>query len=81
MHYKSEFSGDEHRETLRLTLSSFYHRSMTWDGKQGFQKAPELDSFIVEGMGAMGTVQIERKLGYFEVSQSGHMLPQFVPRV
>jgi hypothetical protein len=32
-------------------------------------------------MGAMGTVQNERKLGYFEVSLSGHMVPQFIPRV
>ena len=32
-------------------------------------------------MGAMGTVQVERKLGYFEVVLSGHMLPQFVPKV
>ena len=32
-------------------------------------------------MGAMGTVQNERKLGYFEVSLSGHMVPQFVPLV
>lgn len=51
------------------------------DGKQGFQQAPTPDSFIVKGMGAMGTVQVERKLAYFEVSLSGHMLPQFAPKV
>jgi carboxypeptidase D len=50
-------------------------------GKQGFQKAPKPDSLIVEGMGAMGTVQNERKLGYFEVALSGHMVPQFAPKV
>ena len=32
-------------------------------------------------MGAMGTVQNERKLGYFEVVLSGHMVPQFSPKV
>jgi len=62
-------------EGARLVL-----QNMTWGGKQGFQKAPAPDSFIVEDMGAMGTVQIERKLGYFEVVLSGHMLPQFVPK-
>ncbi|KAF9648151.1 alpha/beta-hydrolase [Thelephora ganbajun] len=48
--------------------------------RQGFQQAPKPDSFIVEGIGAMGTVQIERKLGYYEVVLSGHMVPQFVPQ-
>ena len=47
---------------------------------QGFQQAPEPDSFTIGGM-AMGTVQNERKLGYYEVSLSGHMVPQFIPRV
>ena len=50
-------------------------------GKQGFQQAPKPDSFVVDGMGAMGTVQNERGLGYFEVVLSGHMVPQFVPQV
>ncbi|KAF9652110.1 alpha/beta-hydrolase [Thelephora ganbajun] len=54
-------------------------QNMTWGGKQGFQQAPKLDSFIVDGMGAMGTVQNERKLGYYEVVLSGHMVPQFAP--
>ena len=56
-------------------------RDLTGGGKQGFQQAPKPDSFIVEGMGAMGTVQNERKLAYFEVNLSGHMVPQFVPPV
>ena len=50
-------------------------------GKQGFQQAAKPDSFIVEGVGAVGTVQNERKLGYYEVVLSGHMIPQFVPWV
>lgn len=50
-------------------------------GKQGFQQAPKPDSFIIDGIGAMGTVQNERKLGYYEVVLSGHMIPQFVPQV
>ena len=50
-------------------------------GKQGFQKAPTLDSFIIDGVGAMGTVQTERNLSYYEVSLSGHMVPQFAPQV
>ena len=32
-------------------------------------------------MGAMGTVQNERKLAYYEVVLSGHMVPQFSPQV
>ena len=48
---------------------------------QGFQKAPKLDSFIIDGAGAMGTVQTERNLSYYEVSLSGHMVPQFAPQV
>ena len=50
-------------------------------GKQGFQKEPQLDSFIIDGAGAMGTVQTERNLSYYEVSLSGHMVPQFAPQV
>lgn len=62
-------------EGARLAL-----QNMTWGEKQGFQKAPVPDSFIVDTMGAMGTVQVERKLAYFEVVLSGHMLPQFAPK-
>lgn len=50
-------------------------------GQQGFQADRVRDSFIVDGMGAMGTVQSERNLTYYEVSLSGHMIPQFVPKV
>ncbi|KAF9783688.1 alpha/beta-hydrolase [Thelephora terrestris] len=55
-------------------------QNMTWGGKQGFQNAPVPDSFIIDGMGAMGTVQSERNLSYYEVSLSGHMVPQFAPQ-
>ena len=59
----------------------FLSSGLSGGGKQGFQQAPKLDSFVVEGVGAKGTVQNERKLGYIEVALSGHMVPQFVPRV
>ena len=62
-------------------MDLFLSHRLAGGGQQGFQQAPVLDSFVVPGMGAMGTVQIERKLAYYEVSLSGHMLPQFVPRV
>ena len=55
--------------------------SIQGGGKQGFQQAPKPDTFIVEGLGAKGTVQNERKLGYYEVALSGHMVPQFAPLV
>lgn len=65
--------------SLRRNSSEFL--SVLGGGKQGFQQAPKLDSFIVEGIGAKGTFQNERKLGYYEVVLSGHMVPQFAPLV
>ena len=62
-------------------MEIFRTRNFRGCGKQGFQQAPKPDSLVVEGMGAMGTVQNERKLGYYEVALSGHMVPQFVPQV
>ncbi|KAF8257528.1 alpha/beta-hydrolase [Lactarius quietus] len=53
--------------------------SMTWCGEQGFQSAPIPDSFIVDGVGAFGTVQSERGLTFYEVEITGHMIPQFNP--
>ncbi|KAI0655251.1 alpha/beta-hydrolase [Cubamyces menziesii] len=53
--------------------------SMTWEGKQGFQKPIQNDSLIVDGMGALGTAHSERGLTYYEVALSGHMIPQFSP--
>ncbi|KAG1845213.1 Alpha/Beta hydrolase protein [Suillus tomentosus] len=37
------------------------------------------DSFIVDGVGAYGTMHSERGLTYYEVALSGHMIPQFAP--
>ena len=59
----------------------FLNFGLLGGGKQGFQQAPTSDSFIIEGIGAVGTVQNERKLGYYEVVLSGHMVPQFAPWV
>jgi carboxypeptidase C (cathepsin A) len=64
-----------------LRRNSFESLTILGGGKQGFQQAPKPDSFIIEGFGAMGTVQNERKFGYYEVVLSGHMVPQFAPQV
>lgn len=54
-------------------------QNMTWNGKQGFQTPIASDSFLVDGVGALGTAHTERGLTYLEVSLSGHMVPQFSP--
>ncbi|OSX60724.1 hypothetical protein POSPLADRAFT_1148075 [Postia placenta MAD-698-R-SB12] len=54
-------------------------QNMTWNGMQGFQTPIQTDSFIVDGVGALGTTHTERGLTYFEVELSGHMIPQFSP--
>ncbi|KAF8477756.1 Alpha/Beta hydrolase protein [Russula ochroleuca] len=54
-------------------------QNMTWGGSQGFQKAPLPDSFILDGVGAAGTVQSERGLTFYELPLTGHMVPQFNP--
>uniref|UniRef100_A0A0W0FQN8 Carboxypeptidase n=1 Tax=Moniliophthora roreri TaxID=221103 RepID=A0A0W0FQN8_MONRR len=54
-------------------------QNMTWGGVQGFQTPIEKDSFIVEGMGALGNAHTERNFTYVEVALSGHMVPQFSP--
>lgn len=54
---------------------------MTWGGKQGFQYPIVDDSFLVDGVGAMGTIQLERKLAYVEIVLSGHMVPEYSPVV
>ncbi|KAG1850202.1 Alpha/Beta hydrolase protein [Suillus subalutaceus] len=54
-------------------------QNMTWDGLQGFQTPIADDSFIVDGVGAYGTMHSERGLTYYEVALSGHMIPQFAP--
>jgi carboxypeptidase D len=42
-------------------------------GLQGFHSPIVQDSFIVDGIGALGNKQSERKLTYVEISLSGHM--------
>ena len=42
-------------------------------GKQGFQSSIPDDSFVVDGIGALGNVHEERGLTYYEVVLSGHM--------
>ncbi|KAI0269342.1 Alpha/Beta hydrolase protein [Gloeopeniophorella convolvens] len=54
-------------------------QNMTWAGKQGFQTPIANDSFIVDGVGALGNLHTERGLTYVEISLSGHMIPQFSP--
>ncbi|KAF7331480.1 Carboxypeptidase [Mycena kentingensis (nom. inval.)] len=54
-------------------------QNMTWGGMQGFQTPIANDSFIVDGVGSLGTMHTERKLTYIEVALSGHMVPQFSP--
>ncbi|KAM6489316.1 Alpha/Beta hydrolase fold [Amanita muscaria] len=53
-------------------------QNMTWGGKQGFQTPIAKDSFIVDGIGALGTVHEERGFTYYEVVLSGHM---YGPRI
>uniref|UniRef100_A0A0W0FQP4 Carboxypeptidase n=1 Tax=Moniliophthora roreri TaxID=221103 RepID=A0A0W0FQP4_MONRR len=55
-------------------------QNMTWNGKQGFQTNIKTDSFIVEGMGALGRTITERGLTYVEIALSGHEIPQFSPK-
>ncbi|KAF9050779.1 alpha/beta-hydrolase [Hymenopellis radicata] len=54
-------------------------QNMTWAGLQGFQTPIETDSFIVDGVGALGNTHSERGLTYVEVALSGHMIPQYSP--
>ncbi|TDL17652.1 alpha/beta-hydrolase [Rickenella mellea] len=54
-------------------------QNMTWGGMQGFQTPIANDSFIVDGVGALGNTHSERGFTYVEVALSGHMVPQFSP--
>ncbi|KAF8164723.1 alpha/beta-hydrolase [Crassisporium funariophilum] len=54
-------------------------QNMTWGGLQGFQTPIANDSFLVDGIGSLGTTHTERGLTYFEVELSGHMIPQYSP--
>ena len=49
---------------------------MTWSGHQGFQTPIADDSFLVDGIGALGRTHTERGLTYYEVALSGHMCVQ-----
>ena len=42
------------------------------NGKQGFQSPILKDSFIVDNVGALGSMHSERGLTYVEVSLAGH---------
>jgi carboxypeptidase D len=42
-------------------------------GNQGFRTPIADDSFIVDGVGSLGSVHTERGLTYVEVSLAGHM--------
>ncbi|CAE6409236.1 unnamed protein product [Rhizoctonia solani] len=54
-------------------------QNMTWNGKQGFQKPIQTESFIIEGFGVLGSMHQERNLTYVEVDLAGHMMPQYAP--
>jgi len=54
-------------------------QNMSWGGLQGFQSPIVQDSFVVDGIGALGNKQTERNLTYVEVALSGHMVPQNSP--
>ncbi|CAE6486959.1 unnamed protein product [Rhizoctonia solani] len=54
-------------------------QNMTWNGKQGFQKPIQSESFIIEGFGVLGSMHQERNLTYVEVDLAGHMMPQYAP--
>ncbi|EKM76102.1 hypothetical protein AGABI1DRAFT_45474 [Agaricus bisporus var. burnettii JB137-S8] len=62
-----------------MTCTFFHLFSSLWNGKQGFQTPIEDDSFIIDGVGALGNSHTERGLTYVEVALSGHMIPQFSP--
>ncbi|KAF8646719.1 hypothetical protein AX16_007093 [Volvariella volvacea WC 439] len=55
-------------------------QNMTWNGLQGFQTPIANDSFIIDGVGSLGTSHTERGLTYLEVELCGHMVPQFSPK-
>ena len=61
----SVVSVPSHMDSLNLVFAG--------SGKQGFQQAIPADSFIVDGVGALGNMHSERGLTYYEVALSGHM--------
>jgi hypothetical protein len=55
------------------SILSLISLSLSGGGKQGFQTPIVQDSFIVDGIGALGNMHSERGLTYIEVVLSGHM--------
>ncbi|KAJ7226637.1 alpha/beta-hydrolase [Mycena haematopus] len=49
------------------------------NGLQGFQTPIANDSFLVDGVGSLGTAHTERGLTFVEVELAGHMIPQYSP--
>ncbi|KAA8911783.1 putative pheromone processing carboxypeptidase [Sphaerosporella brunnea] len=57
-------------------------QNMTWGGAQGFQERPSTPFVIpYEGRGTAGIYHTERKLTWFEIDLSGHMVPEYQPTV
>ncbi|EJD45521.1 alpha/beta-hydrolase [Auricularia subglabra TFB-10046 SS5] len=54
-------------------------QNLTWAGHQGFQRAP-LTRIIVDGKDA-GIQHSERGLTYYEIKNSGHLIPMNQPKV
>ncbi|KAH9989964.1 hypothetical protein BJV77DRAFT_963663 [Russula vinacea] len=61
-----------HRGKL-LRVRQYAGMFVPWGGMQGFQTPIAQDSFIVDGVGALGRMHSERGLTYVEAELSGHM--------
>jgi hypothetical protein len=59
--------------TAGLDCTTIPHNQQLGLRSQGFQNRIEDDSFVVDGVGAMGTVHSERGLTYYEIALCGHM--------
>ncbi|KAF9224578.1 alpha/beta-hydrolase [Gyrodon lividus] len=66
-------------EGTRIVIQNAWPNGLVWNGLQGFQTPICKDSFIVDGVGAYGSMHSERGLTYYEVVLSGHKVPQFAP--
>ncbi|KAI0771707.1 hypothetical protein BD413DRAFT_492950 [Trametes elegans] len=47
--------------------------------QEGFQTPIDEESFVVDGMGVLGTAHSERGLTFYEVALCEHMAPEFSP--
>ncbi|KAF4574381.1 hypothetical protein EYR36_005715 [Pleurotus pulmonarius] len=63
-----------------VNVISLLTSNLLGNGLQGFQTPIQNDSFLIDGMGALGTAHTERGLTFLEVELSGHMIPQFSPK-